>query len=422
MVSLSVGAVTAQEPAEPPAGVEELFESAAGSLRQGDPSKTLNVLQAIESVEPDNPWMWYFRGSAHRRLGNPYQAMEAYDRALDELARAGNPDPELVERITRERRQVRRQVFNLSLQAGLAYDTNVTYGGDTGSADFISGEEDGKFATALQFDYVPWVTEDEAFAFGGRLSDAWYFSVDEFDYQDYGVYARYTRRLSEHWAFDLQYDYDFSYLGNDPFLSDHMIAPRFSYRWTPGDGAVWFDETALDYRIEAQDYLYETDAEFDRDGFANSVGLQQTYRIRPVSERPDWLWDMATGYRLEYDATQGSEYDRLSNYFYFGLAVPMTNPLLDHKELTARFLASWELDHYRNASLIDQRHRDRRDLITTLGLVLSQVLVDDPRKGDVILHGILNWTDADSNVIADDRSAPFSYDKLVAGFQLEWRF
>jgi hypothetical protein len=402
--------------------VEQAFDEAAKSLQQGRHGEALGALQAIEAVEPKNPWLWYFRGTTHRSLGDPYKAMEAYDRALDELAAAGNPDPQLVERILWERRAARRQVFSLSAQIGLAYDSNVSFTGDGSTTAIVSGRGDGKFASLLQLDYVPHITNEDAVAVGLRLNHTWHFSIEEFNYQQYGGYVRYTRRLAEKWVFDIRYDYDLSYLGNESFSSIHAITPRISYRWAEGDSAFRPVESGLFYRIQAKDFLFSTDSRLDRDGFANAVGLEQSFLLTPDASKPNWVWDVFAGYQLESDATQGREFDRLSNDFYLGLSVPVRNPLFDNKDLTFQFLASWELDRYRNPSLYDRRRRERRDLITTLGVVISQLLVSDPHNGDLILHGILNWTDADSNIKSRDGSEPFTYDKLVAGFQLEWRF
>lgn len=411
-----------EPPVDPTQAVRQALSDANAALDQGQGAHALESLRTIEALEPDNPWAWYFRGNAHRLLGSPYAAMEAYDRALDELAATGNPEPELFERIKSQRNTARRQVFNLSLQAGLAYDSNVTFSGDGTTADFISGRGDGKLATLFQVDYVPYITNEQALTLGARLNNAWHCSIQEFNFQDYGGYIRFTQRLSSRWAFDLRYDYDFSLLDNDSFSSIHAISPRFNYKWPAQVNPIVPEETSFFYRIEARDYLYDTTSSQDRDGFVNALGVEQSIRITPIKTRPDWFWNGYAGYQFQYVATEGSEFDRLANDFYLGLSVPIRNPWLNNKTLTAHFLAAVELDDYRNDSQFDRRRRTRDDVITTLGVVLSQVLIDDPERGDLILHGIFNWTDADSNVQTRDFEAPFSYDKIVAGFQLEWRF
>ena len=401
--------------------IRDALESAASLLRQGDAADALSVLSPLDSLEPGNPWLWYYRGQARGRLGEPYKAMEAYDRALDELASLGHPDPPLAERIRKNRRDARRQVYNLSFQIGFAYDSNVTFRGGGTTGRHISGRGDSKIAKTFHWDYVPLANQQESIAMGVRTSQAWHFTIDEFDYQNYGFYYRYTRKINENWTFDLQYDYDFTYLDNESFLSNHVLSPRLTYRWPEGEGHIEPVETYLDYRLGARDFLFDTSPTLDRDGFANSFGLVQRFRVNP-STNISQIWDLYTGYRIESVTTQGSEFDRYTNQFYISLLVPTTNPWFEDKKLTAQFLASWEIANYNNNSVIDRRRRERSDLITTLGVIFSQQLVDDVEHGEWTLHAIFQWTDSDSNIVASDRSDPFTYDKIVAGVQLEWRF
>jgi hypothetical protein len=403
------------------AKVRGALESAAGQLQRGDARAALDSLATIDAVEPDNPWLWYYRGNAHGLLGDPRQAMKDYSAALSALVALGDPDPQLAQTIQVARRDARRDIFNLFFQTGLAFDSNVTFGGDGATATFITDREDGKFASRFQWDYVPMLTDREALTVGGRLAHAWHFAVEEFNYQDYGAYIRYSRKLTDPWRFDLQYDYDITYLGNQPFLSNHAFSPWFTYQWTACDARFQPDHTAVAYRIEARDFLFHTDSNLDRDGYANSVGLSQTFRLQPIASR-DWVWTLLTGYRFESVATEGSEFDRFVNVFHLGLTIPMVNPWLPKKECTFRFNATGEMDNYRNRSIFDKDDGTRDDLITVLGAVISQQLIDDPQGGELILHVIVNWTDADSDVRTSQRADPFTYDKLVAGFQLEWRF
>ena len=402
------------------ASVQDALEQAAAFLQDERPHDALSALEVVERLEPQNPWAGYFRGIAHLKLGEMHAALEQYDRALQELASLGDPDPQLDERIRKDRRRVRRRIFDISVRAGLAFDSNVTFRGG-GVSEFISGRDDAKFATQLRWDYSPVITTDHAFTIGGHLDNAWHFAIEQFDYQDYEVYFRYARRLSASWVWNVRYDYDISYLGNEPFLSSHAFSPGVTYRWAETGGRVRLLKTALHYQIEHRDFLFDTEPQFDRDGVSHSFVLEQSFRLQSPFAK-NRKWDAAAGYRFESVATEGSEFDRFSNDFFLSLVVPLESPFLPGRDLTARFLALWELDNYRRRSLIDRRNRARDDLIMTFGLVLSQQLVDDVDRGELILHAILSWTDADSNVRGEDFSTPFDYDKLLAGFQIEWRF
>jgi hypothetical protein len=400
--------------------VRGALESAATLLRSGRDREALEALGPVEAVEPENPWLLFYRGSAQLHLGNFYESMKDFDEALTVLAGMGDPDPELAEKIRRHRREARRQVFSISYQTGLAYDTNVSYlGAGVSGIDLISGRPDGVFGSLFRIDYAPVATEREALAVGVRLGHTWHFSIEQFDYQDYGGTLRYSRKLNDHWVAALQYDYDVTYLGNEPFLSDHGISPSLTYHWQSADGAFRPDETTVYYRIDSQDFLYPVSSEFDRDGFANGVGVEQSFRFRPVADW-NWTWDLRGGYRFESFATEGTEFDRLAHNYYVGLGIPLPNPVLPARDMTFRFTAQWQAADYREKSLIDREHDRRHDEIRVLGWSLSEPLIEDPNWGDLTLHTLINWTDSDSSIDTEDHARPFTYDKVVYGFQLEW--
>ena len=139
------------------------------------------------------------------------------------------------------------------------------------------------------------------------------------------------------------------------------------------------------------------------------------------------------GYFFDSIFTDGSEFARREHNFFAGLAVPLIDPadptkylLIPDKELVFRFGAQWQIGRYRNRSIIDHDHDRRHDYITTLNFGLSQTLLKDVDYGDLVLHGLISWTDADSNSTVQSRNFPyrrsssFTYDKVVYGLQLEW--
>gem|GEM_PF-1953260 len=420
---------------DPQPSVPASLQRAAELLADGKPDAALQTLEPVERTEPKNPWLWFLRGRAHQHLDEPYLAMENFDRALDELASAPTPDEALADRVRAERRTARRTVHSLSLRAGFAYDSNVTFRGG-GVSELISGQRDYKAFTGLSWDFAPVATRDEAVVVGLRLAHSWYTDIDEFDDQGYGGYARYARRISDEWRFEIQYDFDLSLLGRDAFLANHSVAPRIVYQWPapaiPPQGnseatpmrvspRARLLETSFDYRVESRDFLFSTRREFDRDGLTNSFGLDQSARFRPFTGL-DWDWDILAGYHLSLVPTEGSEFDRVSHDFSLAMLLPLNGVLLARQPASLRLSAEWELDDYANDSLYDIRRRERRDLLTTLGLVFSQTLADNEKDGEVILHAIFQWTEADSNIRDRELGEPFSYEKTLAGVQLEWRF
>lgn len=407
--------------------VRSALESAGSFLRIDEPQAALEALQPIEQLEPKNPWLWFYRGLAHDRLGNAYVAMESLDRALDLLAEFGNPDPQLAETIRKHRRRTRRQVLNLNYQTGLAYDTNVSFLGNVAAAtDLITGRQDGKFTSNLDFQFAPIATDNQTLVFGGRLGHTWHFAVEQFDYQDYGSSIRYARRFDRHWQASVQYDYDVTFLGNEPFLSNHALTPGLQYDWHPGTALFAPDKTNVYYQFSGRDFLFETEPAFDRDGIVNAFGIEQSFLFRPLPASSRTA-DLTLGYRFESISTQGSEFDRNNHDYYLGLGLPLLRPwapddylILPDKELVFRFNVDFQTGDYRDRGLLDRFGRQRNDRITTYGFSISQRILEHPDYGDLTLHGIIHWTDARSDVEMRDRATPFTYDKVVYGMQLEW--
>jgi hypothetical protein len=418
-------------PASAPADngvIQSAFESAAGLLNEGRPRAALETLRPVEKLEPDNPWLAFYRGLAHLQLGDAYQAMADFDAGLDRLAALGDPEPDLARSIAHYRRLARRQVLSFTYRVGLAYDTNVSYLGSnvaTGPG-LISGRPDSELVSRFELGYALLATETDTLAFGVRLGHDWYRKVHEFNYQDYGATARYTRRLDEHWELSLGYDYDAILLGNESFLSCHALTPAVEYRWRLRPAPIAPDTTRVYYQYSGLDYLYNTSQPYLRDGPAHAVGAEQTFAFRPLPNAAR-NGDATIGYRYEVFATDGTEFDHIARYFYLGLGVPVLNPrapqqylILPDKELMFRFNATWEVDSYRHPSLFDRYSRNRHDNLRTYGFTISQRLIEHPTYGDLTLLGIVTWTDADSNVSPSDGVYPFTYDKVVYGLQLEW--
>lgn len=399
--------------------VQTALDTAAQAIQDDRPGDALMALKSADAIERDNPWVWFYRGVAHLKLGDWYESLEGFDRAQDLLTTYGNPEPMLSQRIADYRAQARKQVFGISYQVGIVYDSNVTFFGSGGAGFEISGRGDAKFLSRLQIAYSPIAGRDESFTIGVRVADAWHFSIEDFNDQDYGATLRYAHRIGERWEAALQYDYDVLLLGNKLFSSNHALSPSLTYEWSQSATPFRPAATTLFYRLESSDYLFDTDWVFDRDGFTNRVGVDQKFAIQPIPQN-DWTCDLNAGYALGYVATDGSEFDRRDHDFHLGLTLPLANPWLPDRKLTMRLNAAWQIGDYRHHSAIDRLKDPRDDVIMSYNATVSQELVKNPELGDVILHLIVGWSDAESNVITSDRGHPFSYDKWVAGFQLEW--
>jgi hypothetical protein len=410
--------------------IEQDFETAARALAEGKPRVALDAMDHAETVEPDNPWVHYYRAAAKFQIGDHYGAMTSGERAATILKELGDPDPELAELVRQVRGRSRREVASLSLQTGLAFDSNVTFlqAGAAGLG-LIAGREDGLFASSETILFAPIADEKQRLEVAARVANSWHFAVEQFDFGDYGGGVRYVRRLADNWEADIRYNFDLYYLGNDPFVSIHAVSPSLSYLWRkPPVQGIRPDKSSVYYQFEARDYRYPTTTNFDRDGPAHHVGLTHDMLIRPLADYP-WDVKLSAGYRYEADFTRGSEFDARYHNFLLGLEVPLVRPwikdrleylLIANQELKFTYGATWQIGDYREVSLTDRDHDKRSDYIVTHTFALSQTVFDDPDYGRMVLHALINWSDANSNVTTPQKVSPFTYDRVVYGLQLEW--
>ena len=173
---LGVVLTPAQTPEDQARGTEDTVLTALDRASEAltaeppRPREALRALGPVEQFEPNNPWLWFYRGLAEGSLGNTHTALKALDRAERILTELGDPEPELAEAIETQRRQLRKRVFSLSAQFGLAYDTNVTFrGADLSTLDLITGRHDGVYSTSVGLTFVPIANDRESLAADMRI-------------------------------------------------------------------------------------------------------------------------------------------------------------------------------------------------------------------------------------------------------------
>lgn len=406
------------------------LESAVAHLSMGWPRVALEDLAVVKRGEPDNPWLAYLRGQAFLSLGHPTAALAELDRAEAMVANEVVGDSALTRAILAQRSLARRKRLHIELRFGFLYDTNVTFLDEAAaSPGLIAGEQDTRYAPRLALDYAFLDDGTTYVSLGGSAEHTSHARVESFDFTEYEGHIAIGRRFSNRLEAELRLAYDSSRLGGGGFSSVGRMGVQWSYYW---DERTWPISmirpvaSHLLYQLEIRDFRFSTTREFDRDGVAQFVGLEQTLQVQPLS-RIDWMWGVRLGYRFGHVATKGSEFDRRAHRFGAGLTIPLIHPtrpgaylLFPDKPLHIRLDAGWQWDRYRRAGLTDADGDRRHDLISGYTLVLSQTLIDDPARGTLVLHGVVDYSEARSNVRLRDHTSPFSYEKTVYGVQLQW--
>jgi len=334
------------------------------------------------------------------------EAAEAARRGAEEAPEtaAGARSQELLERI--ERGEVgRRRPWDLTLEAGFDYDTNVTLRGERVPRELRSNERDSRFGFATSFAYRLLDTEEFVFGAGMQTFNSWHSDVSPFDVQTYGadVFAGYSPTAANWLTLGLRYDWDTTLVGRKEFLDRHRVTPQIDVRETD------WTSTTLFYQLDARQYQQEVrDWRLDRDGDTHAVGLIQNVELGTLFERQVLG---SASYRFENASTAGTEFAGENHVFSVGLGVPLP------ADVTFDFVSEWEIGDYDNRSLFDSTRDVRRDHVNTLIFGLTK---DFDEHLSTRLQ--VEWTQADSNVRDRLGQEPFTYDRIVYGISVIYRF
>jgi len=410
---------------EDPPDVRRALENAAVELSVGRPEAALRALNLVESAEPSNPWLAFYRGAARLQLDEPYRAMAELDRAWRFAHAAPKIDATLLARIKRLRRDARRRVLQVSLRLGVAHDSNVAFIGQGAlTRGLVADDEDELFESRFTAAFAPLMDSRRSLTFGVAAVHSWHFRIDEFDVQDYTGFVNYEHALGSHTDLSLSVRASAVYLGNESYLNGAGADVAWRYDWPQVGRAIrWLDST-IHAGLTREDFRFLVTAELDQDGWVPSAGVVQRFVIPSATGGPAALIGRF-GYVFHRYETDGSEYERDTHRVYCGVEMPLMHPfrpgaylVLPDKPLWLELTYDWEFARHDNASVLDARGDARRDRTGTYGVRLSQVLLEN--KHDLVLHLLARYMDADSNIRFTDRSSPFTFDKFVVGVQFEW--
>ena len=347
------------------------------------------------------------------------------------------------------------QDLRITWTLGLQHDSNILLlGRNTAFPLDIRRKADWRFASELRLDYeldVGMLAPESEFlgrltlALQGRVYNNWNSAIEEYNDQAYGGSFALQYRLldqSEDKLFGplyigLQFDHDYSFLGNEPFLT--------SYRFTPNLRFLSLDErldTLFYLRLDFRGYM-ETlrDPGFDRDGEYLAAGFIQAVNVLdmtqvwggmswglpndPVEGDGDharWL-RLYGGAEWSSNSTRGDEYDYNGSTLLAGAVVPL--PL----GVDFDFRGEWEWQDYWQPSQVDFRRRARSDFVQRYSFGMQRRFVLMP--GDpvnrrrieidrlaIVLRAGVSMTLDDSNVKDRLGQAIFEYERFIYGISI----
>lgn len=364
----------------------------------------------------------------------------------------------------RTRPPVKPQFVNdlrFTLSAGIQRDSNVVLLGErTDLPRNISDKDDFGFRLGFIVDHTLdlalFDSDLEKWTLGlrGRTSQLWHSEIDTFDEQNYGGSIALQYELVGEEDNDgpvyaqIQYDFDYTLLGRQPFISTNSISTRIRAYWDErrGNSDVYFHFEIRDY----SEPLF--DRRFNRDGHYFRLGVFHSHKainMTPIIEgwgMPAWghpndtafeqddekyesrYFTPFVGFEYGWDSTAGDEFD-LRQY---KLTLGAITPLPYGWQLDTTFDFSWE-EYLADGSLVDFHRRSREDFVQRYEIGLSRTYVlregsDENRynlKTDhtlMTIRGFAAWTLDDSNVVDRSGQAIFEYDRVVYGINVAFSF
>ncbi len=373
-----------------PSAIDNLDKAEAALQRSGKTDRSLEA------------HIKFYRGLVYLQQKNRTAAKEVLQEGyeLDPQSELGAQTKQILDQL------VDRRPWDLSLRLGFDYDTNVTLKGHHVARRI--GERTGtdrRFGLGSDFNYRLVDSDEWLVGVGLNTFNSWHAEIDDFDIQSYGasVFAAHSPADADWLTLSIRYDWDHTLIGNQSYLSRHRITPQIDIQeadWT---------STTIFYQFEADNYLNQpAGRRLDRDGTTHTVGVIQRFELAEMYDRPLTL-DIS--YRFEDVDARGGEFTYDSHIFALGLGVPLP------WDLTFDFVSEFATEHYRSISSFDANGSHRRDFISTFLFSLTKQFNEQlSARFQVIL------TADDSNIRDRTGQEIFSYDRVVYGLSVQYRF
>ena len=337
------------------------------------------------------------------------------------------------------------------IRIGNGFDSNVILlGKDTQLPRGFGTKEGYSFGLSADLNvsrYIhrteaPWVGESLTIGMGGSVGNVWQPAIAEFDVNRYAGRAYVNWQPVRDFYLGFQYEYSYTLLGHEPFISSQRVTPVISKAWrgTAGDHAdIEVGRTDLYYTHDDRNYLdLLTNRGFNRDGTYQALGLRHTFNLLQAKELPyltqyfatheherqvfgdQWL-SLYLGCEYRAESTVGTEFSLGGNSMIWGLRVPLPYRLAF--ELDSEF--AWS--GYTGPSLLDYNRKERADFMQRYDFGITYAIIARGeyaamRTLDVKLRGGVELTFQDSNIWDRLGEDVYSYNRAIYGVRLEVGF
>ncbi len=336
------------------------------------------------------------------------------------------------------------------LSIGNNYDTNVILlGRDTALPLAFQKNDDYQFMLEFDADVSRYWDELSSpiggrsliMGLGGGTTNFWQPEISEFDLNQYRGRAFVNWQAFTDLYLGVDYEYSYTQLGHEPFISSNRITPSVSYQWrrTPGNpDSRQVGRTDVYYVFDDRNYLEVLDERaLDRDGTYQIIGLQHTFYIQQArdlwnnyyagdgaAEAPyfgdDWL-RARLGYAYRDERTRGTEFDLRGHSILWGAYVPL--PRRFGLELEGEF--AWS--DYSGGSIFDYEGKERFEFLHRYELGVLYWIKrrgEDPllRTLEVMVRGGVELVIQDANIWNRLGEDIYEYTRAIYGVRLEVGF
>jgi tetratricopeptide (TPR) repeat protein len=336
--------------------------------------EAIKELEEAEKYAPEDAMVYYYQGAA-------YYGLKRYYKSTPPFAKVRELDPTLtvssyywegislfqqglyaeaeyplreVRRLSPDSRLGRSaseflqaiedntKAFCFDASVGVEYDDNVTLQPVDEDVADISDKEDERAVINLKLTRQMFLDPGE---FG--ISYSFYQSLHE-DLTDYDVQGHtgslYFASALRPFQPSIQYNYDYYFVDQDKYLEKHTIVPSLNISVaSPHITQVYF-------QYENMNYLVSVDEdEYDRSGYANSVGLNQYFSI---IEDKGYI---KLGGEYKKNEADGDDWDYSSSKFVLSVYSPLPFPKMN-MEVGGEYIES-NFDN--EDSYFEETRRDR---------------------------------------------------------------